>query len=140
MRQRSYTTGCPSGLRLIAHLKGWDVILVRIVKAAFLKLRLLTIFIEVYAIWRMAEHLMNVMVNPPEDPGDVVEAIANLPDEDEIDTNVELCIKRSAISLSMETNTPSTIHFADAISYHLGREVHVILIQKTHTVRSQEYE
>lgn len=37
---------------------------------------------RVYAIWRMAEHLMNVMVNPSDDPADVVEAIASLPDDD----------------------------------------------------------
>lgn len=39
---------------------------------------------RVYAIWRMAEHLMKVMMNPPDDPADVVEAIASLPDDDGI--------------------------------------------------------
>lgn len=39
---------------------------------------------RVYAIWRMAEHLMNVMANPPDDPAEVVEAIASLPDDDGI--------------------------------------------------------
>lgn len=37
---------------------------------------------RVYAIWRMAEHLMNVMVTPPNDPATLVEAIASLPGDD----------------------------------------------------------
>lgn len=37
---------------------------------------------RVYAIWRMAEHLMNVMVDPPADPAGLVEAIASLPEDD----------------------------------------------------------
>jgi hypothetical protein len=37
---------------------------------------------RVYAIWRMAEHLMNVMVSPPDAPASLVEAIACLPDDD----------------------------------------------------------
>lgn len=37
---------------------------------------------RVYAIWQMAEHLMKVMMNPPDDPADVVEVIASLPDDD----------------------------------------------------------
>jgi len=37
---------------------------------------------RVYAIWRMAEHLMDVMVAPPDDPAALVEAIANLPEDD----------------------------------------------------------
>jgi hypothetical protein len=37
---------------------------------------------RVYAIWRMAEHLMNVMVDPPDDPAALVEKIASLPEDD----------------------------------------------------------
>jgi len=37
---------------------------------------------NVYAIWRMAEHMMNVMMDPPDDPAAVVEAIASLPEDD----------------------------------------------------------
>lgn len=37
---------------------------------------------RVYAIWRMAEHLMNVMAKPAEDPAELVELIASLPDDD----------------------------------------------------------
>ena len=37
---------------------------------------------RVYAIWRMAEHLMNVMVDPPDDPAELVEKIASLPEDD----------------------------------------------------------
>lgn len=37
---------------------------------------------RVYAIWRMAEHLMNVMAKPAEDPAELVERIASLPEED----------------------------------------------------------
>jgi len=37
---------------------------------------------NVYAIWRMAEHLHNVMKAPPEAPEELVAAIASLPDED----------------------------------------------------------
>jgi hypothetical protein len=34
---------------------------------------------RVYAIWRMAEHLMHVMADPPGDAGDLAAAIASLP-------------------------------------------------------------
>lgn len=37
---------------------------------------------RVYAIWRMAEHLMHVMADPPDDPAALVEAIAKLPMDD----------------------------------------------------------
>jgi hypothetical protein len=37
---------------------------------------------RVYAIWRMAEHLMNVMAAPPNDPAELVERIASLPEDD----------------------------------------------------------
>lgn len=41
---------------------------------------------NVYAVWRMAEHLKDVMIDPPEDPARLVKEIASLPDEQGIVT------------------------------------------------------
>ncbi len=80
---------------------------------------------------------MNVMVNPPEDPGDVVEAIASSPDEDEIvrHKHWSFASKISHFFINGDANTPHLrfIFLADVQrSRIISAEVRVILIQKTH--------
>jgi hypothetical protein len=80
---------------------------------------------RVYAIWRMAEHLMNVMVDPPDDPSALVKEIASLPEYDGT-------IPRKHWSFASkighffvdEDRYPIYDSFCrDMILYHLGRKL-----------------
>jgi len=78
---------------------------------------------RVYAIWRMAEHLMNIMKHPPRDPEEVVKAIASLPDDD-VTTRRKHWSFASKIGHFFIHGDKYPIYDSfcrDMIAYHLGR-------------------
>lgn len=78
---------------------------------------------RVYAIWRMAEHLMNVMADPPDDPAALVEAIASLPEEDGSVPRQHWSFASKIGHFFIDGNRfPIYDSFCrDMISWHLGR-------------------
>jgi hypothetical protein len=84
---------------------------------------------RVYAIWRMAEHLMNLMVDPPNDPATLVEKIASLPEDDGTAPRKHFWSFASKICHFFVNGDRYPIYDSfcrDIILYHLGRNLYSI--------------
>ena len=79
---------------------------------------------RVYAIWRMAEHLIKVMAAPPEDPCELVAAIASLPGPEghEVERrHWSFASKICHFFVDSDTHPIYDSFCRDMIAYHLGR-------------------
>jgi hypothetical protein len=106
--------------RLAAHFPGWDR------EACILKAAVINDLYStrVYAIWRMADHLMQVMEDPPTDSVALVAAIAGLPLQDDGDAKRKHWSFASKVCHFFVDGTRFPIYDSycrDMIVRHLGR-------------------
>jgi len=78
---------------------------------------------NVFAIWRMAEHLRKVMAAPPEDPCELVAAIASLPDREGQVKRRHWSFASKICHFFVDSDTYPIYdrYCRDMITYHLGR-------------------
>ncbi len=78
---------------------------------------------NVFAIWRMAEHIVGVMKDPPRDPDELAETIARLPDADGNSTrhHWSFTSKFCHFFVDAETFPIYDSYCRDMLAHHLGR-------------------
>lgn len=78
---------------------------------------------RVYAVWRMSEHLRDVMRDPPDDPAALVEKIACLPGEDGSVSRKHWSFASKISHFFAKGDFPIYDSFSRGmIEYHLGRD------------------